>query len=319
MLHIDFMLHKRHILVCILLCICLTLLAACTPAPSATPTPPATATPTPTLAPTLTPSPTSIPSPTPTATPIPPLALTIHWPQRVSALEPVPIEVALIPPPGVSVTATVSAIVLDPEGVSYWLSALSPQGERLYVADEPLQLPLEPPEGDWQLTVHVRSPLEVKGERELVFQPTLIRFRELTDTLPSGVDMSVPWEFVQVAARGDQVAGGRVWRYGDGEVALWWAPGPTESLLLNNAVVMLETTHDPDTPARVLDVEEIGWQGQVAFLFRENWPGAKDGPAEALVVQGPDYRLYVLRIRAMGSETIPPLLRQVWETFAFVD
>ncbi|MBE9471183.1 MAG: hypothetical protein IMY75_03615, partial [Chloroflexi bacterium] len=44
-------------------------------------------------------------------------------------------------------------------------------------------------------------------------------------------------------------------------------------------------------------------------------------PAEALVVQGPDYWLYVLRVRAVGSESdvIPPLLRQVWETFAFVE
>jgi hypothetical protein len=188
----------------------------------------------------------------------------------------------------------------------------------LYIADEPLRLPLEPPKGDWQLTVRVRSTLEVEGEQELIFQPIPIRFRGLTDTLPSGVDMRVPWEFVEVAAYGDQVAGGRVWRYGDGEISLWWAPGPTEPLLLNNAIVMLETTHDPDAPARVLDVEEIGWQDRVAFLFREHWSGAEEVPAEALVAQGPDYRLYVLRVRAMGSESIPPLLRQVRDTFAFV-
>jgi hypothetical protein len=310
---------KHGFLIGILLCISLTLLAACTPA---TPSPTATATltlaPSFTPTPTLTPSPTSIPSPTPTATPIPPLALTIHWPQRASALEPPLIEVALIPPPGVSVTATVSVTVLDPEGAPYWRSELTPQGGRLYVADEPLQLPLEPPEGDWRLTVQVRSTLEVEGEQEVIFQPTPIRFRELTDTLPSGVDMRVPWEFVEVAAPGNRAAGGRVWRYGDGEVALWWAPGPVEPLLLNNAVVMVETTHDPDIPVRVLDAEEIGWQDQIAFLFREHWSGVEGGPSEALVVQGSDYRLYVLRVRAMGGETIPPLLRQVWETFAFV-
>jgi hypothetical protein len=71
----------------------------------------------------------------------------------------------------------------------------------------------------------------------------------------------------------------------------------------------------------VLGVEEIEWQGQTAFLFPENWPedefGTPAGPAEAMVMQGPDYHLYVLRLRALGTETIPPLLRQVGQTFSF--
>jgi len=173
------------------------------------------------------------------------------------------------------------------------------------------------------LAVYVRSPLKVEGPWSLVFQPTPILFRDLTDVLPAGVDMRVPRDFVEVTSQGDQWAGGRVWRYGDGEVALWWAPGPAEPLLLNNAVVMLETTHDPDQPPRVLDVEETEWRGQTAFLFHEDehkgedWPESEVGAAEALVVQGPDYWLYVLRVRTTGSETIPPLLRQVWETFTF--
>ena len=112
------------------------------------------------------------------------------------------------------------------------------------------------------------------------------------------------------------MAGGRVWRYGGGEVSLWWAPGPVEPLLLNNAVVMLEATHDPSAVPQVLGVEETEWQGQTAFLFQEDWPGANGGPAEALVIQGPDHHLYVLRVRATGGEVIPSLLRQVWETFA---
>ena len=82
---------------------------------------------------------------------------------------------------------------------------------------------------------------------------------------------------------------------------------------------MLETTHDPGATPQVLDVEETEWAGQTAFLFHENWGGADGGPAETLVVQGPDYRLYVLRVQATGSETIPPLLRQVWETFTFAE
>jgi hypothetical protein len=101
--------------------------------------------------------------PTPTATPIPPLALTIRWPQQVSALQSVPIEVELVPPPGVGVTATVNAVVLDPEGLPYQLFDLTPRGGNLYAADETLQFPLEPPEGDWHLAVGVRATLPVEG------------------------------------------------------------------------------------------------------------------------------------------------------------
>jgi hypothetical protein len=304
------MLHRLYISVCI----SLVLLAACAPAmpvPISTPVP----------APTLTPSPTPAPSPTPTATPIPPVELTIRWPEQVSALQPVPIEVELVPPPGITVTATVRAAVVGPGGRPLWPFDLTLREGNLYAAEEPLQLPLEPQEGDWRLAVPVRSPFKVEGPWSLVFQPTPILFRDLTDVLPAGVDMRVPQDFVEVASQGDQWAGGRAWRYGDGEVALWWAPGPVEPLLLSNAVVMLEATHDPDVPPHVLSVEETQWWGQMAFLFYEEWPedqpGADGGPAEALVVQGPDYRLYVLRMRALGGKTIPPLLRQVWETFTF--
>jgi hypothetical protein len=300
------------------LCICLALLAACAPAtPPPTPTPVLTPTPTPT------PPPTPTPSPTPTATPIPPLALTIHWPAHVSALRPVPVEVELVPPPGVSVTAALYATVIGPQGLPYWLFDLSRQEGYLYVADRMVQFPLEPPEGDWRLIVHVRSTLDVVGERVVVFQPDPIVFRDLAGDLPAGVSLRVPQEFMEALARGDLWAGGRAWRYADGELALWWAPGPVEPLLLNNAVVILEATHDPDAPPRVLDVEETQWQGQTAFLFHEEWPGdrpgAEGGPAEALVVQGPGYWLYVLRVRTLGGEAIPPLFRQVRETFAFVE
>jgi hypothetical protein len=288
------------------------LLAACAPAPP-------TLLPTPARAP----SPTPIPSPTPTATPIPPLALTIRWPEQVSALRPVPIEVRLVPPPGVSVTATVHATVIGPQGIPYWLFDLAPREGNLYTADEMVQFPLEPSEGDWRLMVRVQSTLDVVGERAVVFQPDPIVFRDLTDDLPAGVSLHVPQDFVEMVAQGDPWAGGRVWRYADGELALWWAPGPVKPLLLSNAVVMLEATHDPDAPPRVLGVEETEWQGQTAFLFHEAWPGdlpgAEGGPAEALVVQGPDYWLYVLRVRALGVEAVPPLFRQVWDTFTFIE
>lgn len=305
------MLNKR----CTLICISLTLVAACAPV-----IPTATVTPSLVPSPTSTPPATATPTPTPTATPIPTLALTIRWPDRVSPLEPAPIAVELLPPPGVSVTATLNAAVVDPKGALYRLFELTPQEDHLYAAEEPLQLPLEPLEGDWRLRVHVQSTLEVEGERKLIFRPDPIPFHDLTDVLPAGAvaDIRLPQVFVEETASGDQMAGGRVWRYGGGELALWWAPGPSEPLLLNNALVMLETTHDQSTPARVLDVEEeVEWQGQTAFLFYEDWPGAEGGPAEALVAQRSDYWLYVLRIRATGGETIPSLLRQVWGTFAF--
>lgn len=294
----------------------LVLLVSCVPSvPDLNPT----STPVSTPVPTLSPSPTPTPLPTPTATPIPPLELRILWPDRVSALQPVPVEVELVPPPDVDVTATVRALVLGPNRQPRWPLDLRPREGNRYAADEPLQLPLQPPEGPWVLVVYVRSTLDVAGKRHLAFRPEPIRFHDLTDVLPPGVDMRVPQDFIQGVAEGDQWAGGRVWRYGGDELALWWAPGPAEPLLLNNAIVMLEATHGTGEQPAVLGVEETGWQGQTAFLFREDWPGPDGGPAEALVVQGPDRWLYVLRVRTTVDDGIPPLLRQVRETFALVE
>jgi hypothetical protein len=307
-------LHCLPLAVCVFLGILLTFLASCALA-----TPISTPTPDPTPTPTFTPSPTLIPSPTPTATPIPPLVSSIHWPERVSALEPVFIEVELVPPPDVGVTATVRASVTGPGGQPRRSFDLMPREGNRYAAAEPLYFPLEPPEGNWLLVVYVRSALEVAGERHLAFRPDPIQFRNLADVLPVGVDVRVPQDFVELLAEGDRWAGGRVWRLGGAEMGLWWAPGPAEPLLLNNAVVMLEATYDPKDPPDVLDVEELEWQGQMAFLFREDWSRMGGGPAEAWVVQGPDHWLYVLRMRTLGDEDIPLLLRQVWETFTFIE
>jgi len=326
---------------CLCLCIFMALLTACLPVVLA-PTPTPTAIPTPSV--TFTPSPTLLPSPTPTATPIPPLKVTVHWPEQVSALQPVPVEVELIPPPGVSVTATARAIVFDPRGLPYHQFDLMPGQGNMYVAEEPLRLPLEPrvrdpdlaeeppestdgsPERNWHLVVSVRSTLAVEGERTLSFRPTPVLFWNLDGVLPAGVDVRVPRDFVEVASQGDPRAGNRAWRYGGGELSLWWAPGPVEPLLLSNAIVMLEATRGPGElspdarPTSALsDVEETDWQGQTAFLFRESLPGSEGGPVESLVVQGPDYWLYVLQVRALGGESIPPLLRQVGETLTFVE
>jgi hypothetical protein len=243
----------------------------------------------------------------------------IHWPERVSALEPVFVEVELVPPPGVDVAPTVQASVTGPGGQPRLSFDLTPREGNRYVAEEPLHFALESPEGDWLLVVYVRSALDVVGERHLLFRPAPIHFRDLADVLPAGVDVRVPQDFVEIVAEGDQWAGGRVWRFGDAEMALWWAPGPAEPLLLNNAIVMLEATYDSAELPGVSSVEETEWQGQTAFLFHEDWSAMDGGPSEALVIQGPDHWLYVLRVRALDDEDVPLLLYRVRETFTFVE
>jgi len=295
---------------CILLCFSLTFLAACSSSAAL-----------PTLAPTLTPSPhptlTLTPSPTPTATPIPPLMLTIRRPEPISALRPVPIEVELVPPPGITVAATVHANVLTPGGAHYRSFNLQPAEDNRYVSTEPLQLPLLA-EGEWQLKVIVESRLSVSGERQLLFRPDPVRCRDLSAVIPPTVEVCVPEDFVEVAAQGDQVAGTRAWRYENGELGLWWAPGPAEPFLFNTALVMLEATYGLEAPT-VQNVEETVWQGRTGFLFYEDWSSAGGGPGEALVVQGPDRWLYVLRIRGLDGDEIPVWLRMVGETFQVAD
>lgn len=293
---------------CVPLCLSMAFLSACT-SPTALPTL------VPTLTPLLTPTPSPTPSATPTNTPIPPLVLTIHPPTSISPLRPAPIEVELVPPPGISVAASVHANVLSPNGAHYRSFDLQPAGDNRYVAQEPLQLPLHA-EGDWQLSVIVQSRLRVSGERQVLFRPEPVRCRDLGEAVPSKVTLCVPQDFVEVAAQGDRVAGARVWRYGNGELGLWWAPGPAEPLLFNTALVMLEATFGLHAPA-VQNVEEMAWQGRTAFLFHEDWAGAEGGPGEALVVQGPDRWLYVLRVRALDGGEIPVWLRMVRETFTF--
>jgi hypothetical protein len=291
--------------------IALLLLTACAPV---TPAP----TPAFTYIPTLTPTPDPTQAPTPTITPIPPLELTIHWPAMVSALRPTRVEVELAPPPGIAVSAKVHARVLDPDFAPYQDFDLIPQEENLYVSEDPLRLPLEPAPGDWSLVINVESELEVEGRKSRSFQPALIPYRDLTGLLPPAANLRVPQDFAEVQAQGDSTAGGHVWRYEDSEIALWWAPGPHKFLSLNTAIVMLEATYGVNAPT-VTATEETEFQGQTAFRFHETWPGSEGGPAEALVVQGPDYWLYVLRVRAMGGSDIPRLIREVGETFAFVE
>jgi hypothetical protein len=293
----------------------LLLLAACGSQTAVLPT----ATPPATLPPTATPTPipTWTPTATPTPTPVPPLAVSVKWPEYVSALDPPFVTADIIPPPGIIPDVVVNAKVYDPTAKVHSTFDLVWQSGNRYVSTAPLQLSLNAPTGHWWLVVKVKTTLDIIGERMLAFQPAPIEYHVLTETLPAGVTLRVPLAFTEVITQGDQYAGGRVWQHTGGEIALWWAPGPTEELLLNNAIVMVETTHNPESPPEVLSAEETKWQEQPAFLFQEMWPGSEDGPAKAWVIQGPDYWLYVLRVRAVGEETIPILLQEVAATFAF--
>lgn len=291
---------------CLLLSALVVLLAACAPStPTATPTP------------SLTPSPTATSTPTPTPTPIPPITLSVHWPKQVPALDPPPVKVELIPPADVTVTATVSAAVFDPEGARYWSSELHPQADQTtYAAESPLQLPLEPMAGDWQLKVKVDASLDVVGAQEMRFRPILPPLHDLSG-VPDPIQIDVPRAFTKMSQVGDQTAGGRTWQYENGTLELWWAPGPAKPLLLNNAIVMLEATYEELNTPDVTDVQEIQPDGQPGFLFQEDWPGAEGGPGKALVIQGPDAWLYLVRVRTLGGDEIPSLINQVWSTFAF--
>ena len=296
---------------------CLTMLGICLLVVSCAPVPPEPATLMPSPAPTTTPTVTPIPSPTPTSTPIPPHVVNIRWPQHVSALAPVTIKVDVQSPRGVDEQPRVSAILFYSASSAVWSGDLLKGDGTLYYGEDPVEFTLFPIEGEWRLQVYVQSLLRVDGELSHMFEPSPIAFRELSHTLPSAATMLIPAVFDQELSLGDQVSGARVWRYGDGEVSLWWAPGSAERLMLNTAVVMLEATFVSETSPDVLDVEGGEWTGQHAFRFVDNWPGSGAEIAEAWVIQGPEYWLYVLRLRSVGPQGVAPLLLEVRDTFAF--
>ena len=295
-------------------------LAACS-----TPASPPTLEPTATLPPTatMTPAPTATPTPTPTATPIPPARLELRWPEVVSVPAPVPIEVLLEPPPGGSLDAEITATVMDPGAQVYATFELTEREGNLYRSPEPLQLPFDPMPGAWWFYVQVSAPVPVVGDGALFFHIEPIENRDLTEVLRPGTTIEIPVEFDEVIAQGDIWAGGRVWRYGEGEMALWWVPGPTKDFTDSNALVVLEATYDAhgqrDTAPSPLEVMSIEWQGRPGFEFSETWPEPEGGPGRAWVIQGSDYWVYVLRVRGVGTPTVPTLHERIAETFAFVE
>lgn len=227
----------------------------------------------------------------------------------------------MIPPPGIPISTTVRALIRQPDGTTYWQALLSPRSGYRYRADEPVRLPLEPLKGQWRLVVSVSSNHPVEGPRVRFFEPAPIAFYDLANdpTFRHAVHLQVPLTFRQIRAEGNAWAGIRIWQTEEGEVGLWWAPGPTEPLQLHTAIAMLEATYESALTPQVLDAVELEWQGQRAFLFREQWPVANGGPGEALVTRGPDLWLYVVRVRALGRDVIPELLQMVRDTFSFVE
>jgi hypothetical protein len=157
-----------------------------------------------------------------------------------------------------------------------------------------------------------------------VFTPQRVPHHVLTDTLSSAVLLRVPQAFKETLQEGNAFAGRLAWSYGDCDIGLAWAPGPTEPLLIDNAQMILEATFDPayeisitGSEGRTLGSEETHqWTG---FLFQESWQReSKQTPAETLVVQGPEYRLYALRVRAKSEAEIGRLCRDVAATLGFV-
>jgi hypothetical protein len=284
--------------------------------------------PTATATPTDTPTPTPTATPTPTSTPVPPVHLEIKLTKPVTALKPVTWRVLMEEPPGVDARLDASARVIDAQDQLYATFEMVPEGQGdWWVPVGTLQLPLEPEPypGVWHLIIDAEADVPIEGYRDRVFTPQRVPYHVLTDTLPIGVQLHVPQAFPQVQMEGDQTAGLTAWGYEDCQITVAWAPGPTERLAYDVALVLAEAiqpTSDQQIEVKIENSEELAWgeDEQTAFLFRESWKSeGKSTPSETLVAQGPNYRLIALRIRAQNQDTLHPLCRDVRETLAFVE
>ena len=290
-------------------------MAACTPTLESIQLPDTVNTPTP--KPSRTPLPTWTPTPVPTATPIPPANVRVNWPYAANALEPIPIEVEFIIPPGVAAEVRIEVSVMDPAAETYGVFHLNNRDGSRFYSDESLQLPLDPLGGYWFVIADIDTPLEVEGLPVKFFIPEQIHFRPIDDILPPRVRLRIPIAFSDISSQGDLFAGSRTWKHKDGQIGLWWAPGPTENLLLSNAVTMLEATFPADNPPVIADVAETEWYGRMTFVVNLVWPDGE--PGVAWIVQDTDYWLYVLEIHALQGGKIPTLIEEVASTFRFTD
>jgi hypothetical protein len=305
---------KYHFLTALLL---LCILGACTPTLATQQTPDIVNTLTPTVKPTRTPLPTWTPTPVPTPTPIPPAEVKINWPHTASAIEPIPIEVEFNAPSGIAAEARIEVTVMDPAAETYAVFSLPNRDGSRYYSNELLQLPLHPLGGYWFIIADIDTPLKVEGSPVHFFVPEPIHFRPLETVLPQNVKLRIPIAFEEISSQGDLYAGSRIWQYRDGQIGLWWAPGPTEELLLNNAITMLEATFPEQTPPAIIDVTEAEWFGRTTFVASLLWSDAR--PGVAWIVQDNDYWLYVLEIHALQGTIISPFFEEVAATFGFVE
>lgn len=183
----------------------------------------------------------------------------------------------------------------------------------VYEAEEPLHLPLDPPPGDWRLTVLIDTSARVNGGRTMLFQPATVPLRSLEAPIPDQVVLHLPWTLTLMEYQGDQVSGERIWAQPGGEVGLWWLPGPSEPLTQDTAQMMVEATYPEDAAAEIEQIEPQERGEYTGFHFVERW---REGPAEAVVLQGPDRWLYLVRVRGVNRIAIPPLLQDIQASFA---
>lgn len=295
-----------------------TATATAVPASTTVPSPP-------TMTPTAAPTPTT--APTPTVTPEPTLRISVLWPERVSPLEPIPVEITFDPPP-VDAQLAVSATVLQPNGERYAVFELAPDSASggsnpaHYVAPEPLRLPLMPASGTWWLVAHVEVPYPLVGFRVRTFIAETPSFRDLAGVLPDGVRIQVPEAFETRIATGGPQAGGRVWGYEGGELGLWWTPGPAEALTLTTARMMVEASRAANAPTglppEVAASESLTWQAQPAYRFEERWEDASSVGVVWVIQDDQDW-LYVLRLRPAEDGWMPGLLEATADTLSFGD
>ncbi|MCS7283239.1 MAG: hypothetical protein RMK65_05355 [Anaerolineae bacterium] len=267
--------------------------------------------------PSVAPSPTSPPTPTPTPvpTPLPPVPLRVRFPSTVSALEEAFVVVEAPGLPERDPAALLLATIYPPHwDEPLWESPLELENAAngVYRSREPIHFPLEGIPGEWQLEVTVRSRTVVWGSRWVRFSQRPLVFWDLAPLGPRKVFLRVPQDIPLVRQEGDEISGVLIWDWRGERLELWWTPGPTKRLNLDTALMVAEATYPVTGGVEVAGTEEILRKGRRGFRFSERWP---EGNAEALVLQGADYRLYLLRARTKGGSPLSPFMQQIWETF----
>lgn len=264
--------------------------------------------------PPVTPSPLLSPTPTPNPTPLPPIPLRIRFPDTVSALEEIFVTVEAPGLPEQDPSALFQATIYPPDlNEPFWESVLELESANgVYRSRGPIHFPLKAIPGEWRLEVTVRSRTVVWGNRWVRFFQRPLVFWDLAPLGPRRVSLQVPQDIPLVRQEGDEISGVLVWEWRGERLELWWTPGPTKRLNLDTALMVAEATYPVTGGVEVAGTEEILRKGRRGFRFSERWP---EGNAEALVLQGADYRLYLLRARAKGGAPLSPLMQQIWGTF----